>query len=381
MTLPVFTAMLLNGYWPLQLFIYARARKRSIGAPRTVPWQKYCLLGANAGAVTLLRSFGINYLSGSLYVIAANSEIVFTTLLSVCLDKDAVTRYQLGAVLLTILALAVSLYDPASGTFFKENPGAKSAQNFRVGFAEISRFLSALNSVLSSKLLGKDRKSRWGVMELSLFNSMVPSLLLPFVGFASGEVHDWGKELGRGWREVDYDQLKGCMMVRKPCRALMCGVCVYILLTVCVCEQTEPGNPLNGVCQQCTPGAVPGRCYYSNEGPSSWFWKAMFICTLVALCFAKFFDRMCKFTVVSLKSSMFYSVVDAGMKSAAGFGSFLFFNEHADWSDGVGFGLVLLSFVPMLYGDKLESQKKAGLEQSILEQSQPEEAEDSASIQ
>ena len=82
---------------------------------------------------------------------------------------------------------------------------------------------------------------------------------------------------------------------------------------------------------------------------------------------------MCKFTVVSLQSSMFYSVVDAGMKSAAGFGSYLFFNEHADWSDGVGFGLVLLSSVPMLYGDKLESQKRAGLEQSILEQ--PEEAE------
>jgi len=39
-------------------------------------------------------------------------------------------------------------------------------------------------------------------MELSQFNSLIPSMLLPFVAFASGEVHDWGKEIGRGWREV-----------------------------------------------------------------------------------------------------------------------------------------------------------------------------------
>ena len=54
-----------------------------------------------------------------------------------------------------------------------------------------------------------------------------------------------------------------------------------------------------------------------------------------------------------------YSVVDASMKSIAGFGSYFMFKEHADWSDVVAFGLVVASFIPMIFADRKSSSASA----------------------
>ena len=66
---------------------------------------------------------------------------------------------------------------------------------------------------------------------------------------------------------------------------------------------------------------------------------------------SKHIDRLCKFTIVSETSTMFFAAVDANMKVIAGIGSFIFFDEVVYWPQVVGFGLIFGALVVM-YEDK-----------------------------
>ena len=80
-------ATLVNSYWPLQLLIYKYVRGHAKGPVRDAPpWKAYLFVGS-AGAVTsLMRAFGINYLSGVLYVVCSNTEVIFATVGRSCVE-------------------------------------------------------------------------------------------------------------------------------------------------------------------------------------------------------------------------------------------------------------------------------------------------------
>lgn len=279
--LPIFCAIMLNGYWPLQLIVYIVLRSRS-GKKRELSRRKilsYAVIGCNAAVICLFRSFGINYLSGSLYVIAASSEIIFTTIFSRISGKN-VTYSQYFSVFMVCCALVLALYDPDTKSF-GNSPEETSQSKLIYGFvfAVSSRALSALNSVGAEKLLGKSRKTLLGVHEVSFANSFIPSLVLPCILKVDGEYTRWKTKFADG---NDHMRLLGIV-----------AICIGLTNT-------------------------------------------------------KFLDRVCKFTIVSRKSSVFFGVVDAAMKSAAGIGSYLMFDEDTDWTDFAAFGLVLLSFIPMI---------------------------------
>jgi hypothetical protein len=51
------------------------------------PWKAYLFVGS-AGAVTsLMRAFGINYLSGVMYVVCSNTEVIFATVGRSCVAE------------------------------------------------------------------------------------------------------------------------------------------------------------------------------------------------------------------------------------------------------------------------------------------------------
>ena len=191
------------------------------------------------------------------------------------------------SVVLAISAMFCVTFDPKNGCFKCKDKNVAATVDGIV-FALLSRMLSSFNSVLAQKLLGKDKKSRWGVMELSLFNSLIPSIGIPFVLFFTREHENWGAKFG--------------------------------------------------------------------EIPPAKHTLALLLLTLLPL--SKFLDRLSKFTIISRRGSIFFSVLDSVRKCVVGLGSAAFFNEPLNWMDGVGYGLMVASFFADTMGGKQAKSEK-----------------------
>jgi uncharacterized membrane protein len=89
----------------------------------------------------------------------------------------------------------------------------------------------------------------------------------------------------------------------------------------------------------------------SDKKPTACFVIALLCCS-VTLC--KHADRLCKFSIVSEASTMFFAAVDANMKVVAGIGSFLFFDEKVYWPQVVGFILIFFALIVMYYDKKMK---------------------------
>ena len=296
--LVIFESILINSYWPLQLGVYLLSlhaakndnkeptRKLSLEQVRN-----YSIIGLNVGIVTVFKIYAINALPGSMYVVIANSELVFTSIFSVGYLKLKLNRYQMLSVVLALSAMLCVAFDTESGGFKSKNKNG-AATVHGIAFALLSRMLSSFNSVLAQKLLGKDKKSRWGVMELSLFNSLIPSIGIPFVLFFKREHEQWGAKFG---------ELKARSSPAKHTLALL-------------------------------------------------------LLTLLPL--SKFLDRLSKFTIISRRGSIFFSVLDSVRKCVVGLGSAVFFHEPLNWMDGVGYGLMVASFFADTMGGKQAKSEK-----------------------
>ena len=84
--LPLGTALLLNGYWPLQLVVYAVVWSRT-KTPRPLTGKLvggYLVIGVLAGLVSALRCIGISYMPSFVYVIISTADLPINTLLSRC---------------------------------------------------------------------------------------------------------------------------------------------------------------------------------------------------------------------------------------------------------------------------------------------------------
>lgn len=117
--LPIFNSIVQNASWPLQIFIYLQVVKRSKTSRIITPtmFKNYLFLGSLAAFISLSRVFGLSTLPATLYVICANTEIVFETLMTKYILKRDVSGLQVIAVILVICAVTISLYDPTTKTY------------------------------------------------------------------------------------------------------------------------------------------------------------------------------------------------------------------------------------------------------------------------
>jgi hypothetical protein len=143
-----------------------------------------------------MRSFGINYLSGVVYVVCANTEIIFAALLSSLVLGKHVNVYQIFAIVLVVGSLVFATLDPKTWKFESNgDPEDPDSNHFAIGIVLTiaSRFLSAVNSILAEKMLGKNKKSPWGIHELCITQALVPTIVLPFTLLISKESEQWHK--------------------------------------------------------------------------------------------------------------------------------------------------------------------------------------------
>jgi drug/metabolite transporter (DMT)-like permease len=285
--LAVFAAILQNASWPVQIFFYKEARKQHLLETKSeriitpAMYKSYGILGILSAFITLTRTMGITSLPASIYVICANTEIVFETIMTKVVLGREVSWMQLIAVGLVVSGVSISLYDPKNNRYGDGDGVSQTSLLLGVTVSLLSRFASSLNTILADRFLGKDAKSRMGVLECSLANSLIPCCVLPFVLLVVPEEKKWGDQLG---------------------------------------------------------GHAPIACFF-----------IALLCLSVTV--SKHADRLCKFSIVSMTSTMFFAAVDANMKVVAGIGSFLFFSDNVHWPQILGFVFIFFALIVM-YLDK-----------------------------
>jgi drug/metabolite transporter (DMT)-like permease len=155
--LPVFFAIIQNSAWPLQLYFYY-CELRKDPTPRVITrhmWKSYFILGSLASVITMTRMAGLSALPPSLYVICANTETVFETLMTRTVLKRTIRPLQWAAAFFVCCGVAVALYDPSNGSYGAGSGGkSQHAQNviiLGVLLSIGSRWASALNVILAEK--------------------------------------------------------------------------------------------------------------------------------------------------------------------------------------------------------------------------------------
>lgn len=304
--LAVFCAILQNASWPIQLIYYLRARQDSFEERHITQnmLRTYGVLGTLNAVIGLTRTIGLTTLPPTMYVIAANTEIIFEAGLTAFILRRPMSIRQIASMLFVISGVLVSLYDPKTNKYGENENVSQHALVFGFVISLVSRFVSALNAVLADRYtifsdfllcntfryLGKDRTSHLVVLECSLSNSIVPFCLLPLVLLFLPEYEKWDKLIGHN---------------RRP----TAGITI--------------------------------------------------LCITIAL--AKYADRTSKFSIISKASTMFFAVVDSNMKIVAGIGAFLFFKEKIYWPQVVGFVLIFLSLLIAVYDKKLKHDEEQAM--------------------
>jgi len=199
--LPVFFAILQNLSWPIQAVVYYYERKayEKVVKPRVVTYkmyQSYVILGVLNSVVTLSRTIGLSTLPPTIYTIVANTEIVFEGLLSCFYLKRTLSSLQIASIAFVVIGVIVSLWNPADGTYGEGNNNTTADDMvLGLGVSFLSRLASSLNTILADKFLGKDRKTRLGVLECSFFNALIPCMILPIALAIVPEGDKWTEQL------------------------------------------------------------------------------------------------------------------------------------------------------------------------------------------
>lgn len=152
--LPIFMAIVQNASWPVQmLFYYWELQK--LKSPRIITnkmYRSYFFLGFLAAFIGLSRMYGLSALPPTLYVICANTEIVFETAMTKVILHRSVSYLQYGAVFLVLAAVVLSLYNPNDHVFGQGDSNSSTSDILiGVGLSLASRFASSLNTILAEK--------------------------------------------------------------------------------------------------------------------------------------------------------------------------------------------------------------------------------------
>ena len=96
--LPIFAALLQNASWPLQIIYYKQVctQLNKTNKPRMITstmYKSYIILGCLSSFITLTRTIGLTSLPPTIYVIVANTEIIFETLMTRFVLKKTISIY------------------------------------------------------------------------------------------------------------------------------------------------------------------------------------------------------------------------------------------------------------------------------------------------
>jgi drug/metabolite transporter (DMT)-like permease len=154
--LPIFSAMLQNASWPVQLVLY-KLQKDKFNAkykPRTITlamYQSYFILGLLNTVVSISRTIGLTTLPPTLYVIIANTEIVFEALMSATVLHRKPNFLQVLSIVFVITGVMIALYDPVSHRYGAYQNVSSHNLSLGVCLSLLSRFVSSLNTILADK--------------------------------------------------------------------------------------------------------------------------------------------------------------------------------------------------------------------------------------
>lgn len=155
--LPIFAALLQNASWPIQIVFYKMEREKYFIEnlqPRFVTMkmiQSYIILGALSSFITLTRTIGITSLPPTIYVICANTEIVFETIMTKVVLKRTISYLQLLAVSFVITGVLISLYNPKTNKFGDNDNVSQQTLLLGVVVSLSSRLASSLNTILADR--------------------------------------------------------------------------------------------------------------------------------------------------------------------------------------------------------------------------------------
>ena len=146
------------------MYYNQRAKAKESGnAEREITWsmyRSYIILGLLNSVISISRMVGLTTLPPTIYVIAANSEIIFEALLTRCYLHRTVSVWQILSVLCVVFGVAISLYttpsmrrqrDDASRDIDTQTEGGRNGLAVGVAVTIMSRFASAMNTVLADK--------------------------------------------------------------------------------------------------------------------------------------------------------------------------------------------------------------------------------------
>ena len=154
--LPIFSAMLQNASWPIQGVFYWRQRKiyEEINGPREITtsmYKSYAILGLLNTIISVTRTVGLTTLPPTLYVVIANTEIIFEALMSAAILKRPPNMMQITAIFFVLSGVMISLYDPVKGKFGSNQNVSQSNLILGVFLSLLSRMTSSLNTVLADR--------------------------------------------------------------------------------------------------------------------------------------------------------------------------------------------------------------------------------------
>lgn len=154
--LPILSALIQNASWPLQglIYYYERQKHEAVQGKRIVTrqmYQGYCVIGTLNSFISLTRMIGLTSLPPTIYVIAANTEIVFEAILTRLYLGREVSYLQITAVCFVILGVMVSLYNPTTNTYGENENVSQAALIGGLAVSILSRFASSVNTVLADK--------------------------------------------------------------------------------------------------------------------------------------------------------------------------------------------------------------------------------------
>jgi drug/metabolite transporter (DMT)-like permease len=154
--LPVLCAMLQNASWPIQLVLYYYNRKawEEQNGERVITrdmYKSYIILGGLNTIISITRTVGLTSLPPTLYVIIANTEIIFEVMMSRVLLGKPANRLQRVAILFVLAGVFIALYDPVNKKFGSSQSVSQTTLLVGVFLSLLSRFMSALNTVLADK--------------------------------------------------------------------------------------------------------------------------------------------------------------------------------------------------------------------------------------
>ena len=194
--LPIFFALLQNALWPYVLWSYYRERQK-LPEPRVLTpkqYQSYFILGMLSSFISLARMYGMSFLPPVIYIIVASTEIVWETIMTRCVLMKSVSLLQYFAVLVVIISVPLSIYNPTPGADSFEDSNKSKLKGILLGLS--SRFASSLNTILAERFLGLEKKSKIGVSECTLANCIIPFFMIPFLLMFLPEYKSWEVQLG-----------------------------------------------------------------------------------------------------------------------------------------------------------------------------------------